>query len=713
MIRGSIIGLILLSMSCNMKEPYDPVQEFMLQDGFEISMVSAEPLLDSPVAMSFDIDESIYVVELPGYMRDIEGSDEDKPDGKIVRLRDLDHDGFYEDRVVVARDLVAPRAVTNVYGGLLYTDGTSLYWDDISDDDPRELVDSMYVIGGNIEHQPNGLLYNIDNWIYSAKSNARYRKIGGQWKKEATSLRGQWGISHDAHGRLFYNDNSNPLYGDLVPPNILINNPYHKAQYGIGRQIATDRRIFLRQATAVNRGYIPGVLDSVSGKVQHFTSACGPLIHGGLMLGGDAQGDAFVCGPEGNLIKRYSMNYEGYHISAEPTYQGEEFLVSMEESFRPVNLYTGLDGALYILDLRKGVIQHRAYMTSYLRDKIEERRLDTLNGMGRIYKVFATGAAPAAPFPNDNMGYLTELSSPNHARRIMAQKALVASESRTLNEELAAHIDTSTSWSLIHGLWTMEGRGILTQDIVMTVAKRSKDSEVWYHLLQLVDDGDLKSLLEQLPENYDSILTPLLAHLNPKVEYHDEPVLAEAVISGLKMKDLFAYRTKIERGSILDSFTLTAMENFDQNAIQGPKLMTEFFKDPRTKGLALYNKVCSACHGQDGMGIANLAPPIMQSEHVNGDVDHLILLLLHGLKGPITVNGKNYKMNAVMPGIKDNPVLDDKAIAEIIIFVRNSFSFADSWIDPELRIAELREQTKDRTDMFTEKELFEWGSEKD
>ena len=110
--------------------------------------------------MTFDTDGSIYVVELPGYMRDIEGSNEDAPDGKIVKLTDTNDDGVYDNRSVVKRDLVAPRAVTVVNGGLLYSAGTSLYWDDLDDNLDAELVDSMYVVGGNIEHQSNGLLYN-------------------------------------------------------------------------------------------------------------------------------------------------------------------------------------------------------------------------------------------------------------------------------------------------------------------------------------------------------------------------------------------------------------------------------------------------------------------------------------------------------------------------------------------------------------------------
>ena len=710
MIRVLLCCLILALLSCGEAEESITIDEFVLQEGYTIELLAAEPLLDSPVAMTFDTDGSIYAVELPGYMRDIEGSNEDAPDGKIVKLTDTNDDGVYDNRSVVKRDLVAPRAVTVVNGGLLYSAGTSLYWDDLDDNLDAELVDSMYVVGGNIEHQSNGLLYNIDNWIYSAKSNARYRQVDGEWIREATTSRGQWGLTHDEFGRLYYNDNSNALYGDVVPPNLLIKNPYHKAAIGIGPQVATDNRLYLLQATDVNRGYLPGVLDSVTGKVQQFTSACGPHIHSATGLGSEVVGDAFVCGPEGNLVKRYKMNYDGYKISATQAYEGEEFLVSDDETFRPVNLYTGPDGALYVLDLRKGIIQHRAYMTSYLREKIEARSMDTVIGLGRIYRVYQEDMINDQLYPSNESGWINELSSDNYTRRIAAQKTLVASTSSTLDQALINIIKNTNAYGRAHALWTLEGRGVLLQDLLIDIASSYDNPYLWYHLLQLVDVAHAKELLSKLPTSYDPMLEPLIAQLQPSKIYQDDPILAEAAISGMTTGQMRSINKVVDRGTIMDSLLNLAISNYDSGLDQTPKLPTSFYKDPRTAGLGLYNTYCSSCHGQDGMGRGNLAPPIMQSEYVNGEVDHLILLLLHGLQGPIKVNGKTYDMNAVMPGIKDSPQLGDQEIAEIIIFVRNSFSFANPWNISTDRIAELRERTKDRTEMFTEEELFSWES---
>ena len=124
----------------------------------------------------------------------------------------------------------------------------------------------------NIEHKPNSLLYNLDNCIYSAKSHYRYCFENGSWSKEATSFRGQWGLTHDENGRLYSNDNSNFLIGDQFLPNTVIANQFQHQPEGQGRDLVKDRSLFPLHATAVNRGYTEGALDS-SGRVKATTFA--------------------------------------------------------------------------------------------------------------------------------------------------------------------------------------------------------------------------------------------------------------------------------------------------------------------------------------------------------------------------------------------------------------------------------------------------------
>ena len=720
-----LLTLVAVLTCCAPEESTISVDEFILQEGFEIELIAAEPLLEAPLAMTFGADGSIWAVELPGYMRDIEGTDENEPDGKIIKLSDDDGDGIMDRRTVIKDGLIAPRALALVYGGLLYSNGTHLLWESLEASNQEVvLVDSLYVIGGNIEHQPNGLLYNLDNWIYSAKSNARYKRINGEWIKEATISRGQWGITQDVDGRLYSNDNSNPLYADFLPPNVAIRNPYLKIEQTMNRNIAKDRRLFAYQATMVNRGYLEDVLDD-DGKVKETTSACAPLIFQSDQWGTDYKDNAFVCAPEANVVKRYILNEVEGSITAKQAYDGEEFLVSKDETFRPVNLNIGLDGNMYIVDLRKGIIQHRAYMTSYLREKILDRHFDQINGLGRIYRVKRKGV-DAQDIINQELNNdraLEWLQSSIGERRLCAQKYFVEKNDLSMVQSLEDLAQNSVNGlGQVHALWTLEGMSALDQKLLITIANEAKSPSVIYQLLRLLSDQDRAIYLIKWSDISPKI-DLLIGHLSGKMEdnshwlamaqeHRENPLFAEALISGLDTSVLTQRLTTIKKFSTdtIYSILKSTITNRAKHDWKGPKLQTQVYKDDRTAGLELYDHYCSSCHGLDGLGRGNLAPPLMNSEYISGDPERLILVLLHGLKGPIHVNGQLYEMNAMMPGIKDTPTLTDKDINDIIIFLRNSYSFANPWIDLSL-VSTLREKTKDRNDVFTEAELDQWIKE--
>ncbi|MEO1258164.1 MAG: c-type cytochrome [Bacteroidota bacterium] len=731
------ISFLLTLFSCQEdKQTKIDTAEFILQDGFSIELVASEPLLDSPVAMQFDNDGRIWVVELPGYMRDIDGSDEEFPDGKIIILSDEDGDGQMDQRRIFLDSLIAPRTLLFAYNGLLYSENTNLWWTSLENDRPgnRILVDSLYVIGGNIEHQPNGLLYNLDNWIYSAKSNARYQLKNGKWIKEATTPRGQWGLTADDEGRLFYNDNSNPLAGDLIIPNVLIENKYQEIKYGYRQQIAADRRVFPIQATAVNRGYEEGVLDE-DDKLTTFTSSCGPLIYRGHNFPDEYYGNAFVCGPEANLIKRYIIKKNGLETTAEQAYEGKEFLVSTDETFRPVNLYNGLDGALYIVDLRKGIIQHRAYMTSYLRDKILKKGLEKTTGIGRIYRIVSNKDTLSTPYfsaLNDNFDLMNLLSHQNGEIRIRAQQELINNGIGILSDALdhLAFDQVATPIGQDHALRTYEGTGRFHSTKQTISGERYKHEKSFNQaiLINSTIENDHKNKLAIIKKalTLNSAYTDLIiATAIGKIEneesdkiwlelatkYKNQSVFCEALISGISDREelFFDKLQHLKNDSIYQMLNKT-INNKKNKDIKTPKILTNTFLDNRTAGFQLYNTYCLSCHGYDGKGNANLAPPLYPSEYVKGPKERLIALVLQGLKGPVKVNGKTYDMNLVMPGIKNNPELTDKKIADIITFVKNSFTQKPEWLKAET-VAEIRNKLEGNEEMFTEESLNKWMEE--
>ncbi|RMF27315.1 MAG: dehydrogenase, partial [Bacteroidetes bacterium] len=270
-----------------------------MEQGFRVELVAREPLVEAPVALSFDDRGRIWVVEMRGYMRDLAGTGEDQPSGRISILEDRDGDGRMDARKTFLDSLVLPRALAPAYGGLLFAEPPNLWWVPIHDDrpGPRQLVDSTYALGGNVEHQPNGLLRHLDNWYYNAKSTRRYRRVGGRWLIESTPFRGQWGITQDDWGHLLYNDNSNQLLGDWCLPNELSLNPHFEPLEGLNEVIVPDQRVYPLHPTPVNRGYQEGVLDA-EGRLLRFTSACGPLVYRGDQFPRRFRGQAFVCAPE-------------------------------------------------------------------------------------------------------------------------------------------------------------------------------------------------------------------------------------------------------------------------------------------------------------------------------------------------------------------------------------------------------------------------------
>ncbi|MEM6316296.1 MAG: c-type cytochrome [Bacteroidota bacterium] len=729
----------LLFAACTAPEKPDLTSEFIVEEGFQIEAVAAEPFLNSLVEIEFDEKGRIWTLEMTGYMRDIDGSGEDIPDGKISILEDTDRDGMMDKKTVFLDELVLPRAIELVNGGLLYAEPPNLWWVPIENDQPGEhqLVDSMYSMGGNIEHAPNGLLYNLDNWIYSAKSDRRYQYRDGQWHVEATYKKGQWGITSDDQGRLYYNDNSNPIYGDFVMSNQVNANPYFASKNLERQNLSKSRRFYPARPTLVNRGYVEGVYDE-EGRPKAFTSACSPLIYRGDQFRESYYNQAFVCGTAGNLVKRFDMTMENGKISALPTSEGTEFLTSTDPTFRPVNLNNGPDGALYVVDMRRAIIQHRAYMTSYLKEKIIEEGMDKLPLLGRIYRV-TDSLNQAVPRPDLSQLPLAEwvplLQSKNAWQRINAQKKLVFANDKSLLSNITKIAkDNQQYLGQISALWTLEGMGALTPELlnslsevhasvfqqIVVLAKTIIDESNATELLPIFEKAaassnyqhhlQLAHSLIKVPEAQKSAMaTPLIK------KYADDPIISDALLSSLAGEEL-AVLTQLKSSQKGEPYLAEALETTLTNQAEDDKkllvMSSADITDNRTRGFLLYNTYCGTCHGMDGKGMENLAPPLYQSEYVDGPAERLVLIMLNGLKGPITVHGEIYEGAAVMPGIKNNPDLTDERIKDILAYIKNGFTSQSVWFNMDTKvITDLRNQTADRQEMFTEEELMTWPIE--
>lgn len=448
--------------------PEAEARTFKLAPGFRAELVAADPLVGDPVAMQFGPDGRLWVVEMRGYMPDADGTGEREPVGNIAVLTDTDRDGRYDRRHVFADKLVMPRALALVGDGLLVAEPPHLWFfrdtDGDGTADQKTEVAADYGETKNPEHTANGLLWAMDNWIYSANHTVRFRYLGdGKFAREATVTRGQWGISQDDTGRIFYNSNSDPLRHDALPSAYLRRNPGFDAAGANVRLVPGDLRIWpARVTTGVNRGY--KILDAEF-KITSMTAASGPVVYRGSLFPAEFRGDAFVPEPSANLIKRIRLTAKDGALAGANAYEGTEFMTSTDERFRPVNLYNGPDGALYVVDFYRGLIQHRIYLTSFLRQQVESRKLAEGTGRGRIWRivpegapraVFDAGLAAATP-----AALVGKLGAADGWVRDTAQRLLVERRDPAVAPALrTAALDAATPpRGRLHALWTLEGIG--------------------------------------------------------------------------------------------------------------------------------------------------------------------------------------------------------------------------------------------------------------
>ncbi|MBI5775551.1 MAG: c-type cytochrome [Verrucomicrobia bacterium] len=810
---------------------------FKIQKGFRIELVAAEPLVQEPVQIVFDPDGRMWVVEMRGYMPNVDGKGESAPIGNIVVLEDTDHDGKMDKRTVFLEGLVMPRSISLVRDGVLVAEPPKLWFcRDTNGDgkcDEKTVVSDNYAKaadahkepGGAVEHADNTLLPALDNWIYSAKSSVKFRYDGEAWTKAGTPFRGQWGISQDNFGRLVYNSNSDQFRIDLIPADYLARNPFLRGALGGGWKPVADQAVWpIRPNPGVNRGYRAGQLRPTDWTLATFTAASGPVIYRGDNFPTDCINNQFVPEPAGNLVRRNKTTEKDGVVLAKNAYDKAEFLASTDERFRPVNLNNAPDGSLYIVDLYRGALQHRIYVTSYLRKQYLSRSLDQGLHLGRIWRVVAEDR-PLNHAPKLGKASPEELvralSHPNGWARDTAQR-LLAERSPTAAIPLMKQLATGGREPLgrLHALWALEGAGQLDAATVLKSLESEKHSKVLAGAMR-AGEGLLKGeakpqLLAKLATFADDrrvdVRWQLALTLGQVVDPQAEATMAkiarasgtnafirDALISGLVGREdemiarVIADQAWLKKQPGLDSFlaslakcmavrakgeettkvldtisapdvpawqTAAVLNGLSLNAPSAGKskkgksdsaprvkyiraqtepaafaklaahpdkqVKAEFAKLDRVfvwpskpgappmpvvkpltapqqarfeTGKQVYEATCAGCHQPHGFGQEGLAPPLADSEWIAGKDAMLARIVLHGVRGQITVLGK--KWDADMPAFNS---FDDEQLAGVLTYIRREWEHGYDPVEPAA-VAKVRAATKTRTEAWSEAEL--------
>ncbi len=544
--------------------PAAAMKTFNLPPGYRLELVVSEPMIQDPVFVDWDPDGRLWVVEMPGYMIDIQASRELEPLGRIVVLEDTNADGKMDKRTVFADGLVLARALKVLDRGVLVGEPPNLWlMKDTNRDlksDTKELVTDLYGRRqANVEHNANGLMWALDNWMYTSEVDMYLRVKNGRFDVQSTLPRGQWGVSQDDAGRIYRNTNSSALHVDLVPTPYDFRNPDLRRTRGSYEFLGADPSLNavwpVRPTPGVNRGYQAGVLRA-DGTLSEFTGAGAPTVYRGDRLPSDLYGNVFIAEPSGNLVSRIIVNDDGSTLRGRKAYDQAEFMTSTDERFRPVYLSSAPDGTLHVVDMYRGIIQHRGYITEYLRDQILGRKLEQPIGRGRIYRVVheSTKRDRRPSLSSASPARLVEtLSHPNGWWRDTAQRLLVERGDKSVVEALKKVATTAAQpRTRLHALWTLDGIDAIEPATVMAaLGDASRDvrtsalrlSERWLRepqhpihaaVFKLLSDDDwavrrqLAASLGELPKGVkeNAIARYLESH-------GGDPVAMDAALSGL------------------------------------------------------------------------------------------------------------------------------------------------------------------------------------
>jgi mono/diheme cytochrome c family protein/glucose/arabinose dehydrogenase/HEAT repeat protein len=473
--------------------PAEALDTFSVPPGFQVELVAAEPLVESPIIIDFDADGRLWVLEMPAFLPDASGRDSTEPINRVVVLEDTDDDGRMDRRTIFADGLVMPRALKVLDRGVLVGEPPRLWLmrdenGDLQADSKELVAEGFGNAKANIEHNANALFWAIDNVMYSSEHTWDLRLKNDRFETLPALSRGQWQISQDDAGRVYRNVNDSPLYVDYTPSRYFLRNPNVVRTRGLFELLIDQAQatIFpVRPTRGVNRGYRhPGPLFRPDGSATVIQGAGTPTIYRGDRYPPDMRGDAFITDSPTNLVHRFIVSDDGTgRLSARNGYERGEFLASSDERFRPVNLASAPDGTIYVVDMYRGVVQAGGLWSDYLTGYIKENQLLMPVGYGRIWRVVHGGGASArGPRPALSRAAPQQLvATLDHANgwwRDTAQRLLVERQDRSAVPALADLVASAPDWrTRLHALWTLDGLDAITVE-VLTPVLRDRSGEV-------------------------------------------------------------------------------------------------------------------------------------------------------------------------------------------------------------------------------------------
>ena len=495
---------------------------FKVKPGFKLELVAAEPLVRDPVAAAFDENGRMFVVEMGDY-----SERRDEKLGRIRLLEDTDGDGRFDKSTVYAEGLAWPTAVICSRGGVFVAATPDILWlGDTNGDgraDERKVVFTGFGAGMarlNVQALPNNFLWGLDNRIHGATgpNGGRISSPSGAFTNEidlrgrdfvfdprtlvmeAAAGGGQHGMSFDNAGRRFATGNSRHLMSFVFDDRYMLRNPFLQpvpslVDIPVDGPAAEVFRLSPEEPWRVIRthwrvsGQVPGMVEGGGRASGYFTGATGGTIYRGNAFPREFVGDAFIGDAGGNLVHHKKVDVSGIEpVATRPADEaGMEFVASKDTWFRPVQFANAPDGALYILDMYREVIEHPWSIPEAIKRHLD---LNSGNDRGRIYRLVPDGFKQPAPVglgSADTATLVATLAHANGWHRDTAARLLVERQDVSAVPLLAELFAASEQpLGRLHALHALAGLGALKDEHVVA-ALRDRDADVRINALKLAE----------------------------------------------------------------------------------------------------------------------------------------------------------------------------------------------------------------------------------
>ena len=528
--------------------PAESARAFALPAGMKIELIASEPLIREPSGVCWDERGRMFVCELHGYnvegqhdidelnksgeldleVRRIQASEAAKKKaeaetyGTVKLLLDTDGDGVMDKAEVWADRLPPCYGIAPGNGGIIVACAPDIVFLKDTDGDNKPDVQEKLFTGfgtGALERGINAPTWGPDNWLYFGRGWAGGSITGPHLAKPVTLPATDFRIRSDGSaiepvsgstktigmaftegGDRFVATTTHPgLFVTPIPWRYLARNPDAAAPV-LDSPASDDTKVYpiapthpwrlKREQHAEYFAFYRKISLSDAAASGYFTSACSPLVYHDSVLPG-LHGHYLVCEPAQNLVHRAEIIRDGTRLRLQRV-KGEEhseFLASRDAWFHPMSLATTPDGCVAIVDFYREIIEDYSAIPRHL-----QQQYGVVNGhdRGRIWKLVPETLAKSAANNVAALGdaaLVKELSSDLSWRRRTAQRLLVERRAKVPLQELArmVHDRDGGPGSAIAALYTLEGLGLLNNDVLAEVNGELIHPDVQVHMLRCAE----------------------------------------------------------------------------------------------------------------------------------------------------------------------------------------------------------------------------------